>query len=388
MSQQAFGEYQNEIYLGGISQQKPEFPIFGETLEARAYEAMSPEARGYVSGGAGSGETMRNNRDAFRRWRIVPRMLRNVAERDLSLELFGSELIAPVMLAPIGVQSIVNDDAELAVARAAKGLGVPLVLSTAASTSMEDVAEAHGDGLRWFQLYWPDDPELARSFLRRAEDSGYRAIVVTLDTALLAWRPLDLESAFLPFLMAQGIANYTSDPVFRSGLERPPEEDPTPAVLRWVQVFSDPAKTWEEIAALRRETRLPMILKGILHPDDAARAVQVGMDGVIVSNHGGRQVDGAIATLDALPGIVESVPEGFPVLLDSGIRTGSDVVKALALGARAVLLGRPYIWGLALGGEAGVRQVVRSFLAELDLTLALTGHRSLETLDRGVLTQG
>ena len=381
----AFASYQNEIYLNGLGDQRPAYPISVLDLEKQAYEAMTPQARGYLEGGAGGGWTMRANRTAFDRWRIVPRMLRGVAERDLSVELFGTRHPSPLLLAPIGVQTIVHDEGEVAVARAASATHTPFVLSTAASHSMEQVAEAAGDGARWFQLYWPNDEHLTRSFISRAEEAGYSALVVTLDTSMLAWRPADLREAYLPFLKGEGVANYFSDPVFRASLQSTPEEDPGTAILHWVGVFSNPGYRWEDLAMIRAATDLPILLKGILHPDDARAAVEHGADGVIVSNHGGRQVDGSIASLDALPAVVSAVPENFPVLLDSGIRTGSDAVKALALGARAVLLGRPYAWGLALGGEDGVRQVIRAFLAELDLTLALSGHRSLETVTPDIL---
>ena len=380
-----FANYQNEIYLNGLGQQRPAFPIGAQALEKAAYDGMTAEARGYVEGGAGSGYTMRSNRRAFERWRIVPRMLNNVAERDLSVELFGRRYSSPVVLAPIGVQTIVHEEGELAVARAASGLGVPFALSTAASHSIEDVAEAAGDGPRWFQLYWPNSEELTRSFVHRAEEAGYEALVVTLDTSLLAWRPADLDAAYLPFIVGEGIANYLSDPTFRASLAAPPEEDLQSAILQWISVFSNPAYSWDDLATIRATTDLPILLKGILHPDDARKAIDQGIDGVIVSNHGGRQVDGAIASLDALPAIVAAVPEEFPVLLDSGIRTASDVIKAIALGARAVLLGRPFMWGLAVGGEDGVRQVVRGILAELDLTMALAGHRSFESVTADIL---
>jgi lactate 2-monooxygenase len=330
---------------------------------------------------------VRANREAFERWRIVPRMLRDIERRDLSTTIVGTKMPAPVLLGPVGVQSIVHDQGEVAVARAAEGLGVPMVLSTASSFTLEEVAEANGDGPRWFQLYWPRDPELAESFLKRAETAGYSAIVVTLDTWLLAWRPRDLERAYLPFLKAIGVANYFADPVFRAGLSKPPEEDPSAAVLRFIQVYSDPSVSWDNLSFLREHTRLPLLLKGILHPDDARRAMDHGVDGVIVSNHGGRQVDGAIASLDALPSIVEAVGDHTPVLMDSGVRSGADAFKALALGARAVLLGRPYMWGLAVGGEDGVRTVLRSFLAELDLTVALSGHSSIGEITADALVR-
>ena len=380
-----FADYQNEIYLQGLSQERPSYPVSSHALEKAAYEAMTPQARGYVEGGAGSGYTMRANRRAFDRWRIVPRMLNNVAERDLSITLFDKSYTAPVVLAPIGVQTIVHAEGELAVARAASSVGIPFTLSTAASHTIEQVAEAAGYGPRWYQLYWPNDADLTRSFIHRAEEAGYEALVVTLDTSLLAWRPADLQEAYLPFIVGEGIANYLSDPTFRASLDTPPEDDPTSAILKWISVFSNPGYTWDDLAMIRAATDLPILLKGVLHPDDATAAIDQGMDGVIVSNHGGRQVDGSIASLDALPAVVQAVPEDFPVLVDSGVRTGSDIIKAIALGARAVLLGRPFVWGLTLGGEDGVRQVVRSILGELDLTLALSGHRSLDTLTPEIL---
>jgi lactate 2-monooxygenase len=382
-----YAGYQNEIYLGGLSDQVPEFPLAISDLERTARDAMSAEAWGYVAGGAGAEKTVRANLEAFGRWQLVPRMLRDVSKRDLSVTLFGHRFEAPVLLAPVGVQSIVHTDAEPAVARAAARVGIPIVLSSASSTSMEDVAEAAGDSPRWYQLYWPNDEELATSFIKRAENSGYDAIVVTLDVPILAWRPRDLQNAFLPFLKGVGVANYFSDPVFRSALAKSPEEDPQSAVLHWVQVFSDPSRTWDKLAVLRDTTKLPLLMKGILHPDDARRAIDCGMDGVVVSNHGGRQVDGSIAALDALPGVVKAIGDGSTVLFDSGVRTGADALKALALGAGAVLLGRPYIWGLAVGGENGVVQVLRSFLADFDLTMALSGLASLDEADPSILVE-
>lgn len=377
--------YQSRIYLEGLGGRLPDLPLTYEELERRAERQLTRGAYGYVAGGAGSEDTMRANREAFRRWRIVPRMLRDVSSRDLSTTLLGTALPAPVLLAPVGVQSIVHPDAEVAVARAAATTGVPMVLSTASSRSLEEVAEASGGSPRWFQLYWPSDPDLAASLIGRAERAGYGAIVVTLDTWLLAWRPRDLEVAFLPFLQGEGIANYLSDPVFRAALEAPPEEDMAGAIRHFLAVFSDPSVTWAGLAFLREHTRLPIVLKGILHPDDARRAVDHGIDGILVSNHGGRQVDGAIAALDALPAVVDAVPGSLPVLFDSGVRTAADAFVALALGARAVLLGRPYMWALAVSGEAGVTELLRGFLAELDLTFALSGYTRPDQLGREAL---
>jgi lactate 2-monooxygenase len=382
-----FGNYQYEIYLQGMAGQLPDFPVGWPELEAAAEAKLDEGARGYVFGGAGSEDTQRENVAALARWRIVPRMLRGVAERDLRTTVLGTAMPAPVLLAPVGVQSIIHPEGELAVARAAGALGVPMVASTASSFTLEEIAEAGGDAPRWYQLYWPKSDDLAESFVRRAEAAGYGAIVVTLDTPLLAWRPRDLQGAYLPFLKSIGIANYLADPVFRSLLEKTPEEDPQAAVGQFVLQFSNPAATWDGIDRLRALTELPLVLKGINHPDDAREALARGVDGVIVSNHGGRQVDGALAAADALPGVVDAVGDDLTVLFDSGVRGGADVAKALAFCAYAALLGRPYLWGLALGGEPGVRAVLRSLLGELDLTLALSGHTSPATLTREILAR-
>jgi lactate 2-monooxygenase len=381
-------ERQLQIYLAGMQGQRPVTPMTYEVLEEQARQKVSPEAFGYVAGGAGGEETMRANRAAFERWQIVPRMLRNVGERDLRVQVLGASLPAPVMLAPIGVQSIVHADAEVAVARAAASLAVPFILSTASSKTMEEVAQAAdaaGKTARWYQLYWGRDPELTASFLARAERAGYGAIVVTLDTSLLSWRERDISLAYLPFLLGEGIANYLSDPVFRASLPQPPEQNPQAAIMRFVQVFSNPTLTWDDLKFLREHTSLPILLKGILHPDDARHALDAGANGIIVSNHGGRQVDGAIPALDALPGVVEVVQGRVPVLFDSGIRRGADIFRAVALGAQAVLLGRLYIWGLALGGEDGVRDVLLNTLADLDLTVALSGYTACAQLTPAVL---
>jgi lactate 2-monooxygenase len=384
---QPFANFQYELYFRGLAGETPALPTSVAELEAQARERLSPEAFGYVAGGAGAELTVRANLEAFERWRIVPRMLRDVSERDLATNVLGTPLPAPVLLAPIGVQSIVHPDAELAVGRAAAAHGLPAILSTAASNTLEDVAATMGQASRWYQLYWPKQRELAASFVARAAAAGYGAIVLTLDTWLLGWRPRDLQNGYLPFLKGEGVANYFSDPVFRAALERPPEEDPAPAIGRWADQFANPSVTWADLAWLRAQTDLPILLKGIIHADDARQALDAGVDGLIVSNHGGRQVDGALGALDALPGVRDAVGDEFPVLFDSGIRTGADVVKALALGADAVCLGRPYIWGLALGGQAGVEQVLRCLLAELDLTLALSGHTEIAQLERSALTR-
>jgi isopentenyl diphosphate isomerase/L-lactate dehydrogenase-like FMN-dependent dehydrogenase len=387
LQERVFANFQYEIYARGLVDERPTLPVSVAALEERARERLSPPAFGYVAGGAGAERTMRANLQAFERWKIVPRMLRDVAVRDLSTTVLGTELPAPVMLAPIGVQSIVHPQAELATGRAAAALGLPFILSTAASHSIEQVAEAVGEASRWYQLYWPKDRELAASFVSRAGHAGYSAIVVTLDTWMLGWRPRDLQNAYLPFLKGEGVANYFSDPVFRAALEKAPEEDLGPAVGHWAYQFSNPSVTWADLEWLREQTQLPIVLKGIIHADDARRAAQSGVNGLIVSNHGGRQVDGALGALDALAGVREAVGDELAVLFDSGIRTGADVFKALALGADAVCLGRPYVWGLGLDGQAGVEQVLRCLLAEFDLTLALSGYTSVGQVDASALTR-
>ncbi len=374
-----FSNYEHEIYVAGmLGGRKPARPLDWRDLERDAYAMLPRGPRGYIQGGAGLGETMRANREAFDEWRIVPRMLRDVSERKLARTVLGTELPAPVLLAPIGVQTVAHPEGELASARAAAQVGVPLIASTAAAHTIEQIAEAAGELPCWYQLYWPRDRELARSFIDRAEKAGYRAIVVTLDTWLLGWRPADLTDAFLPFLRGEGNANYLQDEVFRSALGKPPEEDLPTAVAYWAWQFSNPSVTWDDLAFLRECTSLPIVLKGIQSAEDAQIAVEHGIEGIIVSNHGGRQVDGAIGSLQALPGVVEAVGDRCEVLFDSGIRSGSDALKALALGARAVCLGRPYVWGLALGGKEGVIEVLRAFLADLDINMALSGHASID----------
>ena len=384
----SLADFQNSIYLQGLGDVRPPLPTDLTKLEGLAERSLSAQAFGYVAGSAGTEATARANREAFDRWRIVPRMLRDVSHRDLSVEVLGTAMPSPVLLAPIGVQSILHPDGELAVARAAAAEGVPMVLSTASSYSIEEVAEANGEGPRWFQLYWPKDREMAVSFLERAKAAGYTVLVVTLDTFTLAWRPRDLDQAYLPFLRGIGVATYFTDPVFQKAIGGPvTDANRDTALLHWVANFGNPALTWDDLVFLRDHWDGPIALKGIQHPDDARQAVDAGMDAVVVSNHGGRQVDGAIASLDALATIVDAVRDQATVLFDSGIRTGADIVKALAIGAKAVLLGRPYAYGLALAGQAGVQHVLRSIQAELELTMALAGitrpdELSLETLVR------
>jgi lactate 2-monooxygenase len=370
-------QVQNAIYVSGESP----WPISPEEWEARAAEALEPGPFDYIAGGAGSESTGRANLEAFARRRLRPRMLTGNREREISVDVLGTRSPAPFLLAPIGVLSIAHPEGELAVARAAASSGVPLVLSSAASHSLEEVAEAMGDGPRWFQLYWVNDGEVVISLIRRAEDNGYAALVVTLDTLTLGWRDRDLAKPYLPFVSGEGCAQFFSDPVFRSRLDLPPEEDVLAAAGAMLATFPNLSLTWDDLAWLRTQTQLPLLVKGVLIGEDAVRARECGVDGIVVSNHGGRQVDGAVASLDALVEVREALGSDAVVLVDGGIRRGPDVLKALALGADAVLLGRPYAYGLAVGGQEGVETVIRNLMAETDLTLALIGGTSTSELD-------
>ena len=378
---------QFDIYQMRLTGKKLSTPIPLAQLEKKAAEVLSPQAYDYVAGSASGERTARANLAAFDRWRIVPRMLRDVSQRDLTVEVLGHKLPGPVLLGPVGVQGIIHEHGELATARAAASLGLPFVLSTVSSCPMEEIGQVMATGPRWFQLYWGKDHELTSSLIRRAEKSGFTALVVTLDTAMLGWRERDLQYPYLPFLLGHGLANYFSDPVFCSHLAQPPQADPAAAIRLWASLFSNTALAWKDLDWLRGQTKLPIVLKGILHPDDARRSLDHAVNAIIVSNHGGRQVDGAIAALDALPPVVETLHEKIPVLFDSGIRYGADAIKALALGARAVLLARLYIWGLAVAGQGGVRDVVENFLADLDLTMGLAGFRSIADLQPSILSK-
>ena len=368
-------QIQNEIYISGESP----WPVGADDWEARATERLAPGPLGYIAGGAGAESTISANREAFERRRLRPRMLGAHSERELAVEVLGTPSPFPFLLAPVGVLSIAHPDGELAPARAAAGSRVPFVLSTAASHSIEEIAEAMGDAPRWFQLYWVSNRDVVASLVRRAEAAGYAAIVVTLDTLILGWRPRDLRNAYLPFRHGEGIAQFTSDPAFRELLAG--DDDPLVAAGTMLAMFPNLALQWDDLAFLRELTTLPVLVKGVLTGDDAARALAAGLDGIIVSNHGGRQVDGAVAALDALAEVRAAVGPGATVLVDGGIRGGADVVKAMALGANAVLVGRPYVYALAVGGREGVAALIQQLAAETDLTLALMGARSVNELD-------
>jgi isopentenyl diphosphate isomerase/L-lactate dehydrogenase-like FMN-dependent dehydrogenase len=408
---------QGAIYRDGISGVRPKVPTSWPAHVARAESRMSREGAAYITGGAGSESTIANNRNGFDEWQIVPRVLRDVSRRDLSVELLGRILPAPLLLAPVGVSSMAHSEADVGAAKAAAAQGVPMVFSNQASRSMEECAAVMGDSPRWFQLYWSTVDDLVESFIRRAEACGCEALVVTLDTTMLGWRSRDLDLGSLPFAHGWGIAQYTSDPVFqalvaeriRTGRSSPRTTEDRPkvsvaairtlmdiarahpgstrdnlrspvpraAVQTFMDIYSRPSITWADLAWLRARTNLPIVVKGILHPDDARLAVDHGVDGLIVSTHGGRQVDGSIGAVQALPGVVEAVGGRVPVLMDSGVRSGADVFKAINLGADAVLIGRAWAYGLAIAGSNGVRDVIRNIIGELDLTMGLTGCASL-----------
>ena len=373
---------QAEIYGGGAD----DLPIDPDEWESRAKAVLEPGPFDYIAGGAGGESTMRANREAFARWRLRPAMLAGNQQRDLHVNVLGTSPPAPFLLAPVGVLSAARPDGDLDVARAAAGAGVPWVVSTAASTPMETIAQTMGGAPRWYQLYWVNDREVVASLVHRAEAAGYAAIVLSLDTLQLGWRVRDLSNRYLPFILGEGIGQFTSDPVFRSRLSVSPEDDPQNAGTAMVGMFSNLGLRWDDLAWLRERTRLPLLAKGVLRADDARRVLDAGFEGIIVSNHGGRQVDGAVAALDALVEVRDALGEDAVVLMDSGIRRGADVIKALTLGANAVLLGRPYVYGLAVAGQTGVERVIRNLMAEIDLTLALIGAHDVKALDRSWIT--
>lgn len=407
---------QKWIYLSGISGQKPIIPTDLSALEELAKRHLSPEAYAYIAGGAGQGQTIKNNRAGFGKWRIRPSMLNDVSEVNMRISFLGKHYDAPLFLSPVGVLEMAHKDADRAVARACERTGTPYIFSNQASVAMEEVAPLMPNTPKWFQLYWSRSNDLVASLVGRAEDSGCSAIVVTLDTTMLGWRIQDLDLAYLPFLAGKGIAQYTSDPVFQRLVDgyveeldqdQPPRRltgqtiktllslmktypgtfwnnlrsgRPLKAVRTFTQIYTNPALNWEDLSFLRKQTQLPILLKGILSSQDAQKAVDYGMDGIIVSNHGGRQVDGAVSSIEMLPEVRDTVGPEFPVLLDSGVRCGADMYKAIALGATAVCIGRPYAYGLAIAGEKGVEAVIRNILADFELTMRLSGKRSVQEI--------
>lgn len=409
-------ERQREIYLRGFAGKVSDIPFHADILRREAEKKMSRTAWAYVDGGASDEKTMSRNRKAFDELAIIPRMMRDNSQADYSSDLFGTRLHFPLLIAPIGALDMIHREADLMISRACKNTGTPFIFSNQAGQSMERCAAEMDSADRWFQLYWSKSDDLVLSFVKRAEDCGCKAIVLTTDTTMLGWRARDLSLGYLPFLHGLGIAQYTSDPVFREYLKtgwQADEESPAgrpplslitlyhalrllfrykgdlktgmASAKLFTRIYTNPSLNWEKVSWLKTQTQLPIIIKGILHPDDALKAKEAGADGIIVSNHGGRQVDGALASIEALRDIRKVLPKPYKVLLDSGIQSGSDVFKAIALGADAVLLGRPYVYGLAIAKQRGVEEVIRNFQNDFELTARLSGCRSLEEINRDSL---
>ena len=419
---------QRSIYGNGLSGKRPVIPFHADALREQAKRKMAENAWAYIDGGAGNENSIAANTAAFSKVAIMPRMMRPNETADFSTSLLGMKLPFPLLLAPIGALDLICPSADRMVARACRDTGVPFIFSNQAGTPMEICAGEMGDTPRWFQLYWSKSDDLVLSFVRRAEACGCRAIVLTVDTTLLGWRTRDLALAYLPFLRGMGIAQYTSDTVFMDLLRkasggapadvtaaagqapRPAitlttianllrqkshhpgglwknlfSKEPLEAVRLFINIYSNPALSWDKVVWLRGQTQLPILIKGILCAEDAIQAAASGADGIIISNHGGRQVDGAIPTLDALGPIRKALPKPFPVILDSGIRSGSDMLKALALGADAVLLGRPYAYGLGIKRQEGVKEVIMNLVNDFELTARLAGCRNLAEIDEALL---
>lgn len=416
----SYASFQRQIYQ---SLRAPLFSTKPSEWESLAKSKVPPTSFGYVAGNASSGTTDRANKAAFDRYRLRPQMLVDTTVRDVSTTLFGTTYKSPLIVAPIGVQKIMHPDAEEATARACHNVGIPMILSSAATRTIEEVAAANADGDRWFQLYWPKPQceEITASLLGRAKAAGYRVLVVTLDTFTIGWRPMDLDTSYLPFVYGEGCQIGLSDPVFTKYYEKLQNDDPRSIAqklaelwsimwrpgsvygaariltnanlmkksITWLDVmYSGTYRKWEHLKVLKDLWDGPIVLKGIQSVEDAHRAIDYGMDGIIVSNHGGRQLDGAIASLDALAeiGADERVQNSqLTLIYDSGVRTGSDVLKALALGAKAVCIGRPYVYGLAVHGQQGVEHVLKCLLADMDNSLSNCGKASIQDLGRNDL---
>ncbi|PAE14963.1 alpha-hydroxy-acid oxidizing enzyme [Virgibacillus sp. 7505] len=367
-----------------IGEKISDYPLFAAEWEERAREILPAGPFGFLQSGAGDEETLGQNREAFSEYDILPRVLRDVSNVDTSVQLFGQAQSMPVMLAPVGFQGIFHPEKELGSVKAAAAAGIPFVASTVTSASLEEIAAAAPKAVKWFQLYWSRNRALTASMAKRAEIAGYKAIVVTVDTGLLGWRKRDYRNGYSPLKLLKGTANYINDPVFQELVPQLTEEHIREAILENIH---HPNLTWDDLLFLREQTNLPIVVKGILHPADAKQAIELGMDAIVVSNHGGRQLDSAIASLRALPAIAEIVNGAVPILMDGGVRSGSDVFKAIALGADSVLIGRPYVYGLAAGGQAGVSRVIEDMRTELQLTYALSGISCTKEIDAAYLVK-
>ncbi|KAK0222161.1 oxidoreductase [Armillaria fumosa] len=411
---QIWNQYMREVYW---NRKGPEAlgTVSLEDIEEKAKERLKdyPGAFMYAGGNAGTGSTYRANLKAFQRYRIIPRMLVNTTVRNLEATILGVRYPSPLLIAPIGVQGIFSAEGELAPARAARNLKIPFILSTVSSRSMDEVARENGSGHRWYQLYWPKSQDVTISLLKRAKVNGFSALVITLDTMALGWRPHDLDISYMPLIHGVGMECGRSDPVFMAKFGLQPIQDHRPEFPynplardklisegdskaleesklgnAWLaEVCSGQFHSWEDLKFIRDNWDGPIVLKGIQRRNDAEKALESGINGIVVSNHGGRQVDGAIPSLYALAEIMDSdkIKQAqkagkLTVLFDSGIRTGSDIIKAMALGAQGVLLGRPFLYGAILAGQAGVEQVIKQTMADLDTTLGLSGYASLDEI--------
>lgn len=349
------------------------FPIGTAQLEEAAKHILPEEVFGHVRSGASGEETLRKNTKAFEKYSIVPRFLNNVSSVDTSVRILGKEYAHPFMTAPIGHLKMVHEEPDFAIASVAASMNIPYIQSTVTARSIEEISRAVPNGPKWFQLYWSNNNAISYSMAERAEKAGYEAIVVTVDTVMLGWREDDMRHQYSPLKKGYGKANYVQDPAFQAGLRENQNE-----IDSIIENLHHPTLNWDNITELLQRTKLPIFLKGILHPEDAKQAIQLGVDGLIVSNHGGRQMDGIIPSLEALQAIRQAVGPGFPLLFDSGIRRGSDIIKALALGADAILLGRPYVYALALQGEAGVQKLFANLAQEVSVSMALSGAKTIE----------
>ncbi|PLB54422.1 FMN-dependent alpha-hydroxy acid dehydrogenase [Aspergillus steynii IBT 23096] len=390
-----WGLYQRENFWRVNDGQTVPFNTDPKKLEELAHEKLSQGGWFYASSNAGMSQTHQANRQAFYRHRLVPRQLVDTNRRDTTTEIFGHRVSAPIGFAPIGINQIYHPAAEAAVARVAGELNLPYCLSTAGSTPIETVGAANGPGNpRFYQLYMPHDDELTLSLLTRARDAGFDALLLTTDTWQLGWRHDDVAHSNYAFYRGRGADLGLSDPVFRrrcqdDGID--PDRDVVAASTKWIDsIWHGRAWSWEKIPWLQEQWRRisggrPFAIKGIQSVADARKCVEYGVDGIVVSNHAGRQVDGAVASLDALESIVDAVGDRIYVMFDSGVRGASDVAKALALGARFVFVGRLWIWGLSIMGEEGVRHVMKSLLADFDILMGVAGFNSVQEFDRSIL---
>lgn len=406
------------IFSNGLSGIKPSIPVSFELLELEASKKLSKHAFDYIFTGAGTNQGVNNNREAFKRFRIKPFMLQGSDFPSLETQIFNTHFPLPFYFSPVGVLELAHPNADLELARAAKNTGLTMIYSNQASKTMESCSSLLESSNHWFQLYFSKSKELVESFVSRAKKCGCSALVLTLDTTTIGWRVMDLENAYLPFIHGKGLAQYTSDPVFNKLINsnkyndsiNPARNRPglltslnilksypdtllnnlktgnaVKAIRCFFDLYSNPSLSWEDIIWLRTITKLPIVLKGILHEKDAQKAIDIGIDGIIVSNHGGRQIDQVISSLDALRQIKKIVPTSYPLLFDSGIRSGTDLFIALAMGAKAIGIGRPYVYALALKGHNGVETLVQNLASELMLTMSLCGCKSIAEITPDLL---